>query len=122
MIPSSDQQRDMHGAGLQQDTERKDAHGDEQGPATAESITHGRGGEGPEEGASAEDGDDLCGLGGRDVGLLVLHTDVAGGELYAKGFHGQDARDCATRVVNSDVPRSPPFLVSPSVDWTHPVS
>jgi len=70
--------RQRLGAGLQSTAEAENESADQDGPATAELVTHGAGGTGAEEGTAREDGHDCC--------CLI----VGRAELGIEGMRGND--------------------------------
>ena len=87
---TSNEQGNISGNGLKNDTDAEDDGADDETQATTEEISSWRRGQGTEEGTSGKDGDDQRGLLGGDIGLTILLVDEASAEDLSPVFHAQD--------------------------------
>lgn len=91
---ASEEHGDGSGNCLKHDAEIEDPGGDHEGGTTAPEVGEQRGGEGAEECAGGQDGDDGGFLGGGDVEVTVGVAEAGAEEVFPVG-HGHDAADGA---------------------------
>lgn len=91
---TSEEHGDGSGNCLQDDAEIEDPGRDHEGGTTAKEISEQGGGEGAEEGARGQDGDDGRFLRGGDVEVAVGVAEAGAEEVFPVG-HGHDAADGA---------------------------
>jgi hypothetical protein len=91
---TSEEQGDGSGNRLQDNAQVEDPGGDHERGAAAEDVGEQGGGEGAEERAGGEDGDDGRLLGGGDVEVAVGVAVASTEEVFPVG-HGHDAADGA---------------------------